>query len=108
MSSTTWQFNGAKIKSRALTVGDQLDAEITADILRNDAPFDARGNYRRQKFSEFLHSSEVVEGTLGFDLPSPDDATQEELQAAMEAWLALPGLLNAWRAALRSIEPIKK
>lgn len=108
MSSTTWQFNSARIQSRQLTVSDELDAEITAELIRGDTPFEIRSNYKRQKFAEFLHSSTIVEGTLGFELPDAANSTVEELRAAFEAWLNVSGLLREWRAALGSVEAEKK
>lgn len=105
--NTTFKFNDAVIEVKPLTIGDELDTEMLADIIRDGAAWDRREQYKRRTFSEFLVSARVVEGDLGFPLPSID-ATVDELQDAYAAWLNLSGLLSEWRAALQRVEREKK
>jgi hypothetical protein len=90
-----------------LTAEDELDAEIDAELLRGDAPFEIRGNYKRQQVSECWRSHVKTEGDLGFEVPN-GHSTPDELHTAYTAFLQSVGLLKAWRAALRSIEDEKK
>lgn len=105
--NTTFKFNDAVLEIKPLTIGDELDAEILSDILRDGAAWNRFDGYKRQKFSEFLVSSRVTEGDLGFPLP-PIDAPVDELQAAFTAWRNSSGLLAEWRAALQRVEREKK
>lgn len=105
--NTTFKFNDALVEVKPMTIGDELDSEVLAAMLSNGEAITSRDNHRRRMFSEFLVTARVVEGSLGFQLPSIDAGVQD-LKDAMSAWLELSGLLGGWREALRRVELEKK
>ena len=107
MSSTTFLWNNTRITIRSLTAEDELDAEVDAELLRGDEPFDVRGNYKRQQVSECWRSFVEASGELPFHIPN-GKSTPDELAEDYRAFLGSVGLLKLWRAALRSVEAEKK
>lgn len=107
MAETTFVWNNARITIHALTAEDELDAEIDAELIRGDAAYELRGNYKRQQVAECWRSVSAIDGNLGFVVPN-ENTTPEELREAYQAFLESNGLLKTWRAALRSIEVEKK
>lgn len=96
-----WTWNGAEFEARALTVRDELKAEVVGNQLQAAVnASDTVKRYECNTFGEFLVTTTLRSGDPGLPIVSVDDSN-ETLIAAMDAWMLANGWLTPWRAAVK-------
>lgn len=95
MRTKTFQLNGATITVAPETGDMYIDCMVAESILKGDDSVPINVNVKYNRFA-LAWSRSTIDGDLGFAWPeSPNDA--DEMRAACEAWLELPGLeIERW------------
>lgn len=95
----TWQWNGAEFEAKTLTVRDELRITLLSGRLQEAT--DAQNNedfYFCNTFARFMATTNLVSGDPGLPMVTAGDS-DEEIVAAMDAWLDAAGWLDEWRSA---------
>ncbi len=94
----SFQYKGATINARPLTIGDDNEIDLLCFRLGDETSL-----YNAQKWAEFVVGAEVDgENPVPF---ASSKSTPDEARASYAAWSKLPrSFVQNWKAELRSAE----
>lgn len=103
-----FEFEGAQITVEQETGWTFADAQLVYNkllIAGVYSPDSERQRMRAIRFAEAVVQTVSVEGSLGFDFPTPD-SSGEQLAAAFDAFGKRKGLVGAFYQALQQVEQV--